>query len=157
MSILIILQFLLGLLVANAGEWLIHKTILHGLGKNRHSFWAYHLYEHHAVCANNGMLDVGYQTIDLTTWNTQSKELLVLTVIILMLFPFFMVLPFFIGAIYLSLLLYYYLHRKAHLNPAWAKDHLSWHYQHHLGGSNANWCVSYPLFDYLMGTRIKIS
>jgi hypothetical protein len=152
---IIILQFLLGLLAANAGEWLMHKIILHGLGKNRHSFWAYHLYEHHVVCANNGMLDLGYRHIDLTTWNTQSKELAVLAVIVLLLLPLFMVLPFFIDAIYLSLLLYYYAHRKAHLDPAWAKAHLPWHYDHHLGG-NANWCVTWPLIDYLLGTRVKI-
>lgn len=154
----IILQFLLGLLVANAGEWFIHKILLHGLGKNRHSFWAYHIYEHHVVCAKNGMLDSGYRNIDLTTWNTQSKELVVLAVIVLLLLPLFIVLPFFISAIYLSLLLYYYSHRKAHLDPVWAKIHLPWHYEHHLGGnSNANWCVTWPLMDYLLGTRVKSS
>lgn len=153
--ITIILQFLFGLLVANAGEWLIHKTILHGLGKNPHSFWAYHLYEHHAVCAKNGMLDLGYRHIDLTTWNTQSKELVVLVAIILLLLPLFIRLPFFVGTIYLSMSLYYYLHRKAHLNPAWAKTYLTWHYEHHIGGSNANWCVTWPLVDYLLRTRVK--
>ena len=76
-------QFFLGVLYANAGEWLVHKYILHALGKKRHSFWAYHLHEHHAVCTSNSMLDPGYQKLILTTWNTQSKELVVLAGIVL--------------------------------------------------------------------------
>lgn len=155
MSIAII-QFVLGLLYANAGEWLMHKYILHALGKNRQGFWAYHLYEHHAVCAVNGMIDPGYQKLILTTWNTQSKELVVLAGIVLLHGPLFLLAPSFACAVYVSLALYYYKHRKAHLDPAWARRHLPWHYDHHLGDNcNANWCVTWPWFDYLLGTRIK--
>ncbi len=149
-------QFLLGLLYANAGEWLIHKYVLHALGQNKHSFWAYHLLEHHAVCTKNEMLDPGYQAVILTTWNTQSKELVVLAGIVLLHVPLFMLLPSFTSAVYASLALYYYKHRKAHLDPAWAKRHLRWHYEHHLGGNcSVNWCVTWPWFDYLLGTRVK--
>lgn len=148
-------QFLLGLLYANAGEWLMHKYILHALGKNRHSFWAYHLYEHHAVSAQNNMIDPGYSQLNLTSWNTQSKELAVLAAIVLLHVPLFLLMPVFTGAIYASLALYYYRHRRAHLDSAWAKEHLRWHYDHHQAEPGANWCVTWPWFDYLMGTRIK--
>jgi len=149
-------QFIAGLLYANAGEWLMHKYILHKLGKNRHSFWAYHWYEHHAVCAKNTMFDPGYQSLNLTTWNAQTKELAVLSTIVLLHMPLFLLLPLFTGALYVSLMLYYYKHRKAHLDPNWAKQHLRWHYDHHLGGNRAaNWCVTWPWFDYLLGTRVK--
>lgn len=152
----IILQFVLGLVYANAGEWFMHRYILHGLGKNRRSFWAYHWYEHHAVSAKNGMLDPGYQQMTLTTWNTQSKELLVLACIVAMHLPGIGLLPGFVWAVYFSLALYYYKHRKAHLDPVWARKHLRWHYEHHFGGnSSANWCVTWPWFDYLLGTRVK--
>jgi hypothetical protein len=60
-------QFLLGFLYANASEWLMHKYILHGLGSKTHSFWSYHLQEHHAVCVRNRMIDPGYQKLTLTT------------------------------------------------------------------------------------------
>lgn len=153
------IQFLAGLLYANAGEWLMHKYILHALGENPHSFWAYHLHEHHAVCAEQAMLDPGYKTISLTTWNTQSKELAVLAAIVLLHLPLFLLLPSLTSAVYLSLALYYYKHRKAHLDPAWAKQHLRWHYDHHLcrqAGCSGNWCVTWPWFDYLLGTRIKL-
>jgi hypothetical protein len=149
------IQLLLGLLYANAGEWLMHKYILHELGQNRHSFWSYHWHEHHVVCAQNDMLDPGYQSVSLTTWNAQTKELTVLAGIALLHGPLFLLFPLFTGAVYASLMLYYYKHRKAHLDPAWAKRHLRWHCDHHLGCNAANWCVTWPGFDYLMGTRIK--
>ena len=149
-------QFLSGLLYANAGEWLVHKYILHALGKKKHSFWAYHLHEHHAVCKSNNMIDPGYQKLSLTTWNTQSKELMVLAAIVVLHAPVFLIFPTFTGSIYVSLALYYYKHRQAHLDPIWAKQHLRWHYEHHLGGNtSANWCVTWPWFDYLLGTRVK--
>ncbi|WP_394753558.1 hypothetical protein [Crenothrix sp.] len=152
----LVMQFLLGLVYANAGEWFMHKYILHALGKNRHSFWAYHWYEHHAICAKNAMLDLGYQHLKLSTWNTQSKELVVLAAIVLMHWPMAELFPAFVAAIYLSLALYYYKHRRAHLDPVWARKHLRWHYEHHLGGNcSANWCVTWPWFDYLLGTRVK--
>jgi len=150
--------FLLGLIYANAGEWLMHKYILHGLGKNAHGFWAYHLHEHHVVCIRHGMLDPGYKTINLMTWNTQSKELLVLGAIVLLHLPLFFLIPSFICAVYFSLALYYYKHRRAHLDSGWAKQHLPWHYDHHLcidSGCNGNWCVTWPWFDYLLRTRIR--
>jgi hypothetical protein len=150
-----IAQLLLGLLYVNAGEWLMHKYIFHGLGRSRQSFWAYHWHEHHAVCARNGMLDPGYRHLDLTTWNAQSKELAVLAIIAMAHVPLFMVLPVFSAAVYASLALYYYKHRKAHLDPGWARRHLRWHYEHHLARSAGNWCVTWPWCDYLLGTRIK--
>ena len=37
---------------------------------------------------------------------------------------------------------------------AWAREHLPWHYDHHMGpDQDANWCVTRPWFDQLMGTR----
>jgi len=148
-------QFFPGLLYANAGEWLVHKHVLPAPGKNRGGFWAYHLNEHHALCTSNSMLDPGYQKLTLTTWNTQSKELVVLAGIVLLHAPIFFVFPTFTSAVYTSLAIYYYKHRKAHLDPVWARWALLWHYEHHLGGTRANWCVTWPWFDYLLGTRVK--
>jgi len=150
-----ILQFVLALLYANLGEWLFHKFILHGLGKHPDSFWAFHIYEHHAICAKNNMFDPGYQTLSLNAWNAQTKELLVMTTSILLHLPLIWYFPVFGFGVYGSFAVYYFKHRKAHLDPAWAKSHLNWHYQHHTVSSSANWCVSWPWFDYLLGTRLK--
>jgi sterol desaturase/sphingolipid hydroxylase (fatty acid hydroxylase superfamily) len=68
----------------------------------------------------------------------------------------FMIFPVFTGAILASLMLYYYKHRRAHIDPVWGRKHLRWHYEHHLGeNAGANWCVTWPWFDYLLGTRVK--
>jgi len=150
------MQIIIGLLYANVGEWCAHKYILHGLGKSKGSFWAYHLHDHHNVCNHNNMRDPIYQTLHLTTPNTQSKELLVLMIIVLLHAPILLAFPFFTVTVYGSLGLYYYKHRKAHLDPEWARQHLRWHYDHHLSGrNNANWCITWPWFDYIMGTRVK--
>ncbi|ERS10046.1 MULTISPECIES: hypothetical protein [Marinobacter] len=36
------------------------------------------------------------------------------------------------------------------------KKAIPWHYNHHMNtNQDANWCVTRPWFDYIMGTRIK--
>ena len=53
---------------------------------------------------------------------------------------------------------YYYIHRRAHLEPDWAKRKIPWHYDHHMNSNqDANWCVTKPWFDYVMGTRVVSS
>lgn len=149
-----LLCFLLGLLFANAGEWLIHRFLLHGLGQQADSFWAYHLYEHHAVARNNNMLDAGYQKWP-EFWNSQAKEWLVLGGILILNLPFFWWANGFACATYFSVFYYYLVHRQAHCHHDWAKKHLPWHYHHHMINDDANWCISHPLFDYLMKTHMK--
>ena len=40
------------------------------------------------------------------------------------------------------------------MDPEWARENLPWHYDHHMGpNQDANWCVTRPWFDDLMGTR----
>ncbi len=50
---------------------------------------------------------------------------------------------------------YYYIHRRAHLEPDWAMRKIPWHYDHHMNSNqDANWCVTKPWFDYILGTRV---
>lgn len=150
-----ILQLLLALLYANLGEWLFHKLILHGLGKKTNSMWAFHCHEHHVICAKNAMLDPGYRSLNLLAWNAQTKELAVFAATILLHLPLIWYYPVFCLTLYASLVLYYVKHRKAHLDPVWAKEHLNWHYEHHVNPGSGNWCVTWPWFDYIFGTRSK--
>lgn len=144
----------LGLLYANAGEWLVHKYILHGLGKNKDSFWAFHWHEHHREARKHDMLDDNYER-SLFGWSAQSKEALALLAAALAHLPLFPVAPFFTGTVLYRIWAYYRIHKRAHLEPGWAKENLPWHYDHHMGkDQNANWCVTHPFFDYVMGTRI---
>ena len=68
--------------------------------------------------------------------------------------PLFPIAPFFVGTLWYSSANYYRKHKRSHLDPAWAREHLPWHYDHHMGPhQDANWCVTRPWFDRLLGTR----
>lgn len=143
----------LGLAVSNMGEWFIHKRMLHGLGKNKQSFWSFHWHEHHREARSHDMLDQQYVR-SLFTWSPQGKEALSLALGAAVMAPAFPVAPFFIGTLWYRMWRYYVLHKRSHLDTEWAKEHLPWHFDHHLGkDQNANWCVTHPWFDHVMGTR----
>lgn len=151
-----ILAFLIALIYTNIGEWFFHRFVLHGLGRHRESFFAYHWYEHHMACRKVTMFDPAYGRWP-TSWNAQAKEALVLALILIIHFPLLFVAPGFAAGFCFSIAFYYYRHRKAHLDPDWAFRHLRWHYDHHQADkiSSANWCITWPWFDWLVGSRVK--
>jgi len=143
----------LGLITANAIEWAVHKHVLHGLGKHTDSLWSFHWHEHHRACRKNGHRDDDYERPVLGT-HAQGKEALALVACALSVLPMAPVAPFFTGTLIYSAYHYYRVHKRAHLDPEWAREHLPWHYDHHMGpDQNKNWCVTRPWFDHLMGTR----
>ena len=145
--------FPLGIIYANGMEWVIHKYALHGLGKDKKSFWSFHWHEHHRESRKHQMFDPQY-TRSLLSWSPQSKEVLALLGGAAVVAPLLPVAPFFTATVWYRTVRYYQLHKKAHLDPEWAKVHLPWHYDHHMGkDQNANWCVTHPWFDHVMGTR----
>ena len=142
-----------GLVVSNAVEWFAHRYVLHGLGQRRESFWAFHWHEHHRAARRHGFRDPDYERSVMGD-HAQGKEAAVLVAATLATWPLFPVAPFFVGTVTFCAGEYYYKHRKSHLDPGWAREHLPWHYDHHMGpDQNANWCVTRPWFDNLMGTR----
>jgi hypothetical protein len=143
----------IGLAFANATEWLVHKYILHGLGRHKKSFWSFHWHTHHKHARQQGHLDPDYHG-SLWKWNGQSKEALALTLSGLTYLPLAPVAPFFVGTMIYSIVNYYRKHKRAHLDPEWARENLPWHYDLHMGpNQHANWCVTRPWMDILMGTR----
>ena len=143
----------LGLAASNAGEWLIHKYLLHGLGKNKKSFWAFHWHEHHREARSHDMFDRQYVR-SVFSWSPQGKEALALAAGAVVLTPLFPLAPFFTGTVWYRMARYYQLHKRAHLDTEWAKVNLPWHYDHHMGkDQNSNWCVTHPWFDHVRGTR----
>ncbi len=150
----------LALFIANGGEWIIHKRILHKRGKLKGNFWNFHWYEHHNESRRNGMPDPAYESASLLQWNARTKELASLSTGIFFWVPMLIfgspfAQAFAVGAMY-STVNYYYVHRKSHLNPEWARKHLAWHVDHHLGpDQDKNWCVTKPWWDWIMGTREK--
>ncbi len=147
--------FPLGLVYANAMEWVIHKHVLHGLGKNKKSFWAFHWHDHHQSARKRDMLDDDYHA-SLLTWGPKTKEIVALLGGAAIHAPLLPVAPGFTLGVWFSAANYYRVHRKAHVDPEWAKEHLPWHVDHHMGpNQHKNWCVTHPLFDWVMGTREK--
>jgi hypothetical protein len=143
----------IGLALANAGEWAVHKYVLHGLGKTRDSFWSFHWHEHHKASRKHCHRDPAYQR-GVLHWNGQGKEALALALASAAMTPLFPVAPFLVGTFWYSTINYYRKHKRAHLDPEWAREHLPWHYDHHMGpNQHANWCVTNPWFDNVMGTR----
>jgi hypothetical protein len=139
----------------NAFEWFAHKYLLHGMGKRRESFWSFHWHEHHRESRKANMFDPQY-TRSVLTWSPQGKEALSVIVAALLHLPLFFVAPFFTSYVVLHAIRYYWLHKRAHQDQQWCKEKVPWHYDHHMGrDQNANWCVTHPWFDYVMGTRKK--
>ncbi len=143
----------LGLALVNATEWAVHKYILHGRGKNPKSFWKFHWHEHHRAARQHGHVDDAY-TKGILNWNGQTKEAAALVAGAIAVAPLLPVAPFFVGAVWYGAVNYYRKHRRAHLDPKWAREHLPWHYDHHMGpNQHKNWCVTRPWMDWVMGTR----
>jgi hypothetical protein len=144
----------LGLLYANALEWVLHKYVLHGLGRKKSSFFSFHWHDHHKSARKHDMLDEAYRR-PLRDWNPQTKELAGLLGLAVLHAPLVPIAPLFSLTLGYSAVHYYRTHKRAHLDPEWAKVHVPWHVDHHLGADqDANWCVTRPWFDILMGTRV---
>ena len=143
----------LGLAYANAAEWLIHKYVLHGMGKKKTSSWAFHWHEHHKLSRKNDFQDPSYLR-SVWGWHAQGKEALGVVALTATHVPLFPVAPFFTATLVYSAWNYHRVHKRAHLDPEWARENLTWHYDHHMGADqDANWCVTRPWFDKLMKTR----
>ena len=142
----------MALAVFGYGEWAIHKYLLHGLGRDRTSRFSFHYHGHHQAVRRNGGYDPAYEGPVWTT-PTQAREAIGLTVIGLAHAPLFALAPFYTSTIWYCLYRYRRDHRHAHLDPAWARDHLPWHYDHHMGDQDKNFGVAWSWFDVLAGTR----
>ncbi|MGE8571707.1 MAG: hypothetical protein ACN6NW_06695 [Acinetobacter amyesii] len=152
--------FIAGLVVANAFEWFAHKYVLHGthrsgkprfspVPKSMKSHW-----EHHREVRKTDFHDHGYVE-GVQNWRTKN-EIISLAIVAGVFTPLFY--PVSKGmslAVLYSACNYYYIHRRAHLEPEWAMKKIPWHYDHHMNSNqDANWCVTKPWFDYILGTRV---
>lgn len=152
--------FLAGMVVANGFEWFAHKYVLHGThrtGQTRYSpvpdsmrsHW-----EHHREVRKTRFSDYAYVE-GLKNWRIRNEIgslAVAASVFGLAFYPLSK--GMFLATLY-SAGNYFYMHRRAHLQPEWARKKIPWHYDHHMNSNqDANWCVTKPWFDYLMGTRV---
>lgn len=146
--------FLLAYAYANWLEWIIHKHLFHGLGKKKKSIFATHWHTHHRSCRKQKNHDHTYKQFPLHS--TVKHEVVSLAVLCAVHVPLLWVSPFFYGSLVFFSACYFYLHRRSHTNVDWGKKYLPWHYDHHMGrNQDSNWGVTSPLWDWIMGTRIK--
>lgn len=150
----VLLQVILGLLYGNFVEWVAHKYVLHRLGKNKNSPFAFHWHEHHRKSRLEKFYDDDYEK-PIWNWNARGKEAAGLGLLWLTHCWLFFFFPVFAITITYCVFNYYFTHKWAHQKPEWAKKHLRWHWEHHMGkNQEANFCVTQPWCDYLLGTRI---
>ena len=143
-----------GLLYANLLEWILHKYVLHGLGKNKKSSWSSHWHTHHKKSRQNGFIDDDYKK---KGWNeSTSREKSGLIFLAILHLPILFVSVVFYFGVLIGAFRYYYVHKKSHLDPEWAKKNVPWHYEHHMGkNQDANWGITTDWVDRLLGTRVK--
>lgn len=155
--------FVVGLVFANGFEWMAHKFILHGThrsGQPRYSPVPRSMkshWEHHREVRKQDFNDDGYVE-GISNWRTKNEIVSLAVVAGAASLIFYPISKGMVAASLYSACNYYYIHRRAHLEPDWAMKKIPWHYDHHMNSNqDANWCVTKPWFDYLMGTRVVSS
>ena len=151
---LVLLQIVLGLFYGNLMEWTVHKYVLHHIGKKKGNAFNFHWFDHHRKSRLNKFQDDDYEQ-NIWNWNARGKEALGLGFLWLTHVWLFFFFPVFALTITYCVINYYFTHKWSHQNPEWAKKHLRWHWEHHMGKvQDANYCVTQPWCDYLFRTRI---
>ena len=140
------------LAVFGYGEWAIHKYLLHGVGRDKRSRFAFHYHDHHQAVRRHGGYDPAYEG---PVWSTptQAREAIGLTVIALAHAPLLPIAPFYTTTVWYCLYRYRRDHRRAHLDPTWARDHLPHHYDHHMGDQDKNFGIVWSWVDLIARTR----
>ena len=154
LAFLHLLSIPLAIVYSHLLEWVLHKYVLHGLGKNKKSKWSSHWNTHHKKSRKNDFYDHDYEK----GWQHQSarSEILGLITLSFLHLPLIFVSPIFYTILVICAIRYYKIHKKSHLDPEWCKKYIPWHYDHHMGkNQDANWGVTTDWVDRLLNTRIK--
>jgi hypothetical protein len=133
-------------------EWLLHKYVLHGLGKNKNSKWASHWHTHHKKCRKNNNYDDDYKK----GWSHEAarQEIVGLVVLSFLHVPMLFISPLFYLTLIFCAIRYYRIHKRSHLDTEWCKTHTPWHYDHHMGkDQDSNWGVTTDWVDRALRTR----
>lgn len=147
----IFISVIAGYLYATWLEWVLHKYVLHKLGKKKNSWFSFHWSDHHQTCRKNDNKDEAYNKFLPTV---VSREILGLYALLIFHLPLYFVSPWFYYTLIASATRYFYVHQKAHRDVEWGKKNVPWHYEHHMGkNQEANWGVTTPLWDYILNTR----
>jgi len=138
-----ILQIILAWFYGHILEYLAHRYILHNW-KIKLPF-RNHFGNHHKICRKSSFRDDRYKKI----FSRDSLfEIGTLTFLAVSHFPLWFFFPWAYATLVWSVLWYYIIHRKMHLDPLWAAEWTPWHYEHHMGRDQHDWWgVRLPVID----------
>jgi len=132
-------------------EWAIHKYVLHGLGKNKNSWFNFHWHSHHKTCRKNANQDDNYKTF---LSSPIRREILGLYALSMIHLPIYFFMPYFYYTLIVCVIRYFYVHQKSHINVEWGRKKVPWHYEHHMGkNQDANWGVTTDIWDTILNTK----
>lgn len=144
--------FFLGIVLGSLIEWCAHKYLLHNF-RNR-IFSHSHFSIHHRNCRKHDNYDKDYESFPPTTFDGGLMEIALLVSGVILVLPIALLSFAVWCGLAFHAVVYYYVHRRCHLDVEWGKKYFPWHYQHHMGkNQNCNWGVTNPIFDYVFGTR----
>jgi len=139
-----------GVMYSHLMEWVLHKYVLHGLGKKKNNIFSFHWKTHHKIVRKDNFYD--YQYEDAVTGGPL-RERLSLYALLLAHTPLIMIAPAFFAALVFCSIRYYRLHKRMHLDPTWAKYYFPGHWEHHMGkDQDKNWGVTIQWVDKLFKT-----
>jgi sterol desaturase/sphingolipid hydroxylase (fatty acid hydroxylase superfamily) len=149
-----ICAFVIAAIFSNFVEWFSHRYVLHGLGKRKNSWFHYH-WNHHLVSRKNDFYDKDYE-LGFFKSAPVRREIYALLGILAVNSYWLWIWPMFYYCCIFFTGFYWFCHQYSHLNKTWCKKWLSHHYDHHMGkDQDLNWCVTFPLWDNILGTRMK--
>lgn len=157
-ALLILPGLALGYIYATAMEWVVHNLVYHKLGRALGGTWNFHLKEHHRDTRRGRGVDASFAERR-WGWNAHGREAMGLALMVLLHLP--LVLLSTTGIVTFATIAgmavyYHYCHWKSHADPAWCRERLPWHWEHHMGRTlDANYCLTSDWFDRLMGTRVR--
>lgn len=143
----------LGYVYSTAMEWVVHCGVYHRLGSRLGGSFNFHLKEHHRDTRIHRGLDPAFAS-QTWSWDAHGREAFGLLLLVGLHAPLAVVAPWFFGTVCAMAVLYHYCHRRSHVDAAWCKERLPWHWEHHMGSDpHANYCLTSDWFDRLVGTR----
>lgn len=149
----IFFAFIIAAIFSNLVEWTTHKYILHGLGKNKNSWFHFH-WQHHHISRKHNFVDEDYK-LGFFKSSAYRREVFSLIGILLANSWLYFIWPaMFFFCIFFSIV-YFFCHSYSHINVEWCKKWLPHHFDHHMGkNQDKNWGVTSPLWDIILGTRV---
>lgn len=157
----ILFQVLGAFFTGNLIEWILHRYLLHGVGRRPRNIFSFHWLRHHRLVRRLNFRDPDYgrswiHGVTRHGLSGSAPEVVGLITLVLLVAPVSLILPYYYCGLVFWAILYYVLHKLSHKYPNFGKTYMPWHYDHHMArNQDANWCVTFPLVDYLLRTRVK--